>query len=162
MSIIAESTLQEAALQLLASSTSQRYAREAARIAEESGLVAASKGSESTQRSYVERLAELLPTVMQSEGSPEEIEVALLLCALARSADEPIVQRLRELVQPNRMRSPWLAALAMRIPQFGPPMSSELDELRRRLEGLLQGSVDSPPSLDMRDNEDPRLFPRAA
>ena len=156
MSLVDERTLQQAALQLLASSTSQRYAREAARIAEEAGLVAAAK--ENT-RAYCERLDELLPTVMKSEGSPAELEVALLLCALARNDDE---RRLRQLIEPSRMRSPWLRALALRIPQFGPPTTSEFDELRHRLKQLLEGSVEAPSSLDVRDNSDPHLFPRAA
>src|SRR5262245_51754898 len=156
MSLVDERTLEQAALQLLASSTSQRYAREAARIAEEAGLVAA---AQKNPRAYYERLDELLPIVTESEGSPAELEVALLLCALARNDNE---RRLRQLIEPSRMRSPWLTALAFRIPQFGPPTITEFDELHQRIERLLEGSVEAPSSLDVRDNSDPHLFPRAA
>jgi hypothetical protein len=162
MAIVDEKTLQHAALQLLASSTSRRYAREAARIAEESGLVDAVRGDARVAELHLERLEELLAVVTQAEQTPEEFEAALLLCALARCGDEMIMSRLRTLAQPSQLRSPWLKALAMRIPQFGPPAPHELDALRERIQSLLVGSVRLLGALDMLDNRDPKAFPRAA
>lgn len=162
MPLVDEKTLQEAALQLLASSTSRRYAREAVRIAEESGLVEAAKVDFDGAWSQLDRLRELLPSVTQDEETPAEFEAALLLCALARCGHDEITTELRRIVEHSRLHSPWLRALAMRIPQFGPPTNREFEELRQRLEQLLQGSVEPPKSLEIHDSDDPRLFPRAA
>ena len=161
MSLIDEVALREAALQLLASSSIARYAREASRIAIEHGLMA---HAEHEPHPYLDRVRALMPSLTQGpeEETPETFEAALIVCALARTANETIIGELRDILAPGKLRSPWLRALAHRIPQFGPPTQRELSDLETRIENLLRGSVQPPAALELRDNNDPKTFPRAA
>lgn len=161
MSLISEVVLREAALQLLASSSIARYAREAIRIATERGLMAR---AEHEPRPYLDRMRDLLPSLTRgpNEETPETFEAALIVCALARTGNETVLDELRDILGSSALQSPWLRALAHRIPQFGPPTQRELSELELRIEKLLRGSIQPPAAFDLRDNEDPKSFPRAA
>lgn len=108
MYTMSEETLQEAALQLLASSTSKRYLREATRITRDSGLMSAARDDLQVAHQLTDRLKQLLQTISKDQRPPEEFEAALILCTLARCGFEDISVQLRMLAAPDQLHSPWL------------------------------------------------------
>ena len=108
--IVTEATLREAALQLLASSTSKRYIREARRVATECGLVARIRDDAEQYAEAKTRATELLAQLDgQRERSRVEFETALLLCALSGTGSKDSSEILR---QASRASSAWIRALA--------------------------------------------------
>lgn len=116
--------LREAALELLASSTITRYAREARRLAADSGLARELHGTPERHAHARSRVLHLLAEVADHPlRIPAEFEAALLLCALVSAdprASRDVLQRASE------SASPWLRSLAARLatPSPATPCSS--------------------------------------
>ena len=158
--MVDEATLREAALELLASSTARRYMREARRLAGESGLVDALRSDPQKRTAARDRVAELL-AVLAAEGqrSAAELELAIVLCALARSDALGSMDLLRRATNSS---SAWIRGLGQRLLAWSPASAEELAELEARLAAVLEGAVVIAESLEVSDREDPSVFPRAA
>jgi hypothetical protein len=156
--VIDETTLGEAAFELLASSTSRRYMREAQRHAVSSGLVDALRKEPEIRAAARARMAELLRRLEgEKERTPTEFETALLLCALAR------VDGCSGAVhQATGAASTWIRGLALRLVALGPASSEEIGVLGPQLAWALSGHVVVGEPLDASDRQDPTAFPRAA
>lgn len=108
--MIQQHTLQEAAYQLLASSTIQRYLREARRITKDHDLLLTSHDSpditivEEPTREYLQKVNE------KPQRDIAEIKAVLMLCAISSAKrGEPILK------EGARSRSPWIRAAAKRL-----------------------------------------------
>jgi hypothetical protein len=147
--------LREAAFDLLASSTSQRYIREARRLARETGLAEAVQSDARKRVEAADRVGELLRQIEgETERSPAEIEAAVVLCALARAG---AVEALRPAAASS---SVWIRSLASWLLAHGP---STVEEIAALLDPFLVGSVGvEQPFVEARDAGDRKLFPRAA
>jgi hypothetical protein len=149
-----ERVLRETAFELLASSTSRRYIREARRLARETGLADAVQ-SDATKRAAAEaRVDELLRQLQgETERSPAEFEAAVVLCALARAGG---VDALRRAAASS---SVWTRGLASWLLAHGP---SSAEEIAMQLDPILVGSVAVGQPVQARDERDRKVFPRAA
>ena len=159
---LTEATLQEAAGQLLASSTAGRYLREARRIAIESGLVDAVRSSREEYVRTRDRVDALLEQLArQNERSLAEFEVAILVCALARARTGTDVEGVAEFLHRSaRSSSAWIRGLARRLAQLGPPSTDEFTELEVLLATVLTDDVHNRCQLRAFDRPDRRGFPR--
>lgn len=158
--IVSETTLREAALQLLASSSIKRYVREAGRLAVESGLVQLLRDRSDTRAEAQSRAAELLATLhADRERSAAEFELAILLSAFARAGDTDVANLLR---QASGTPSAWIRSLAHRCLELGPPTAEEVTELEARLSDVLAGEVGIAVPLNAADRGSRHEFPRAA
>ncbi len=162
MSLVNQAVLQEAALQLLASSTVSRYAREASRLAKESGLVRTVASDSLKASEAVVRLVGSLKAVDAAvDRTVEEFEAALLLCALSRSEAPEAVAMVRGLTAKGATTSPWIAALAARLVALGPVAEGELSPIHAALSKVLDGKVvhvEAAP--DTEDVSEQGAFPR--
>ena len=158
--ILDEVILREAALQLLASSTIKRYAREAGRLAEQAGLPRRLRDDAEERSRQRSRLLELLQQLEhETERPPAEIEAALLIAAFARAGGDDVAALLH---RAQGAASIWIRCLAERYLQLGPPTADELAELEARLAKALIGDVRLGTPLEAADRESPSDFPRAA
>ena len=108
--ILDQVTLREAALQLLASSTIKRYAREAGRIAEQAGLPQRLRDDASERSRQRSRLLDSLQQLKhETERPPAEIEAALLIAAFARAGGDDVAELLH---RAQRTASIWIRSLA--------------------------------------------------
>lgn len=149
-----ERALSEAAFELLASSTSRRYIREARRLARETRLADAVQNDPAKRATAAARIDELLRQLeSETERSPAEFEAAVLLCALAR------VGSLDSLRRATTSRSSWIRGLASWLQAHGP---SSAEEIARQLAPILTGSVVVERPVDALDQGDRKAFPRAA
>ncbi len=162
--IVTEETLRETTLQLLASSTSKRYIREARRIATECGLVDRIRNDADQYAQARTRATELLEQLDgQRTRSRVEFELAILLCALSGTGSEDSAETLR---QASQTSCPWIRALAGRLSLLGPPTLDELQELRKLKTLLLatapDGGIVNATPLHASDRQNRRKFPRVA
>lgn len=110
-----EPTLREAAFELVASSTSRRYIREATRLAREGGLAEAVQNDAAKRTAAEARASELLRRLQgETERSPAEVEVAVLLCALAWAGASDVIR------QGAASPSVWISGLAAWLRDHGP------------------------------------------
>lgn len=152
-----ERTLREAAFELLASSTSRRYIREARRLARGTGLADAVQ-ADPTKRATAEARVEALLRQLQgeTERTPAEFEVAVVLCALARAGSVDAVRRA------TSSSSAWVRGLALWLLAHGPSSPEEIATFGMQLDPILEGSVVIERSVQARDEHDRKAFPRAA
>ena len=164
MRLIDSNLLDEAALRLLTSSTARRYMREATRLAASSRLADSIRKDEAVLTRVLDRWTELAGKLRtQTERTADEFEAALLLCVLAKSAAPSGLEVVEMAVNASEIGSPWLAALAARLQELGPPNPRDLEELMPQLDALPQQPITHSESLDELDRKDYRTsFPRAA
>jgi len=153
-----EAILQEAAFQLLASSSVRRYIREALRLAVVGGVVSTLHNPVERERAQL-RLEELLSGIDKSEQrTPAEFEAAILLCALARTEKDGGARALR---LAKTSTSSWVRNLAFRLLALGPADDKDLAEIDQRLSNIPTGHIENRDRA-WQDTKDPALFPRAA
>jgi hypothetical protein len=153
-----EGVLREAAFELLASSTSRRYIREAKRLARDARLDHAVQNDPAKRAAAETRVDALLRQLQhETERSPAEFEAAVLLCALARAAGS--IDALRRATTSS---SGWIRGLASWLQAHGPSSAEEMSTFRTQLGPILTGSVSVEQPVAARDQGDRRAFPRAA
>jgi hypothetical protein len=152
-----EGVLRETAFELLASSTSRRYIREATRLAREMGLADAVQKDAAQRATANGRIDELLRQLQgESERSPAEFEAAVILCALARAGGVDVLRRAAA------SSSVWIRGLASWLLSHGPTSADEIAVFETQLDSILVGPVAVGQPVDARDERDRTVFPRAA
>jgi hypothetical protein len=135
MTVLDERLREQAALQLLASSSARRYVREATRIARASGLAERARDDAATRAKIWERIVELVEATREApQRGLEEIEAAVLACVVAKNEGHAGIRRLDDLLGPRA--AVWLRALVDRLVALAPAAPEEieaaLEPVRRR------------------------------
>lgn len=127
-----QTLLREATFELLASSTSRRYIREAKRLARDAKLTHAVQNDPAMRAAVEERAGELLEQLRhETERTPSEFEAAVLLCALARAGSVNALQRA------TTSSSTWIRGLASWNPGEPANQSVELTPGGNRVRSYL-------------------------
>lgn len=115
--VVGREDLGTAAFQLLASSTADRYADAAERVASDLSLVESIKRRSELLETWLDRAKVLWREVLAAPGqrSESEIELALLLVVLNVTASDHAKEFLRTVAVSDRPSAAWLAALARRL-----------------------------------------------
>jgi hypothetical protein len=157
--MLPKDTLHAAALQLFASSTMRRYMREATRLATESGLADELRHDTERLRAAQSTASQLLSSVASAnERDLTEVELAVLLCALARAAP---FESASLLADARDSKAAWIRGLGTRLLALGPPNPEDIARLEQQL-GPPPGPVDVAYPVAAADSDDPSAFPRAA
>jgi hypothetical protein len=121
MSLIAEPILAEAAFQLLASSTINRYLRVAREITDRANLIAAIRATPETASQALDRASTLWNVVSTADTRiPEEFELGLLLVGLIDGQHHPAEALLLRIASSSEAFATWTIALARRLYQVDP------------------------------------------